>query len=66
MVISWRSLRAQGTIIAVDELEEGSGLGLDFGKLASVAAAGAHVVPAVLQDADSGEVLFIGYANHEA
>ena len=40
----------------MNELEEGTRLGLDFGKLAGVAAAGAHVVPAVLQDADSGEV----------
>jgi phosphoribosyl-AMP cyclohydrolase len=50
----------------VNELEEGTRLGLDFGKLASVAAAGARVVPAVLQDADDSEVLFIGYANEEA
>ena len=31
-----------------------------------MAATGARVVPVVLQDADSGEVLFIGYANEEA
>ena len=61
-----RPVRAQGTITPVNELEEGTGLGLDFGKLASVAATGAPVVPVVLQAADSGEVLFIGYANHEA
>jgi phosphoribosyl-AMP cyclohydrolase len=66
VVIGWRSVRAQGTITAVNELEEGTRLGLDFGKLASVAATGARVVPVVLQDADSGEVLFIGYANEEA
>ena len=65
-VIGWRSLRAPGTITAVNELEEGTRLGLDFGKLASVAATRARVVPVVLQDADSGEVLFIGYANEEA
>ena len=59
-------LRAQGTISPVNELEEGNRLGLDFGKLASVAATGARVVPAVLQDAESSEVLFIGYANDEA
>ena len=59
-------LRAQGTIAPVNELEEGNRLGLDFGKLASVAATGARVVPAVLQDAESSEVLFIGYANEEA
>ncbi len=50
----------------MNELEEGSRLGLDFGKLESVAAAGARVVPAVLQDADSSEVLFVGYADEEA
>jgi phosphoribosyl-AMP cyclohydrolase len=66
VVIGWRSARAQGTITAVNELEDGTRLGLDFGKLASVAATGAQVVPVVLQDADSGEVLFIGYANEEA
>src|SRR6202167_2341886 len=65
-VIGWRSARAQGTITAVNELEEGTRLGLDFGKLASVAATGARVVTVVLQDANSGEVLFIGYANEEA
>ena len=65
-VIGWRFARAQGTITAVNELEEGTRLGLAFGKLASVAATGAQVVPVVLQDADSGEVLFIGYANEEA
>jgi phosphoribosyl-AMP cyclohydrolase len=58
--------RPQGTITPVNELEEGTGLNLDFGKLASVAAGGAHVVPAVLQDADNGEVLFIGYVNEQA
>jgi phosphoribosyl-AMP cyclohydrolase len=31
-----------------------------------VAATGARVVPAVLQDAGNGEVLFIGYVNEEA
>ena len=66
MVIGSRFLQGQGTITAVNELEEGTWLGLDFGKLGGVAATGARVVPVVLQDADSGEVLFIGYANEEA
>src|SRR6202451_4287719 len=66
VVIGWRSFGAQGTITAVNELEEGTRLGLAFGKLAGVAASGARGVPVVLQDADSGEVLFIGYANEEA
>ncbi len=50
----------------VNELEEGTRLTLDFDKLAGVAATGARVVPVVLQDAGSGEVLFIGYANDQA
>jgi phosphoribosyl-AMP cyclohydrolase len=50
----------------VNELEEGIALDLDFGKIADVAATGAHVVPVVLQDHDSGDVLFVGYANEEA
>jgi len=44
-------------------LEEGTALRLDFDKLGKVGRAGQQVVPAVLQDADSGEVLFVGYAN---
>jgi phosphoribosyl-AMP cyclohydrolase len=50
----------------VSELEEGSRLALDFGKLAEVAATGARVVPVVLQDVESGDVLFVGYANEAA
>lgn len=47
-------------------LEEGVELQLDFDKVAKIGRAGHQVVPVVLQDADSGEVLFIGYANDEA
>lgn len=50
----------------MNELEEGTRLTLDFDKLAGVAATGARVVPVVLQDANSGDVLFIGYANDQA
>ena len=50
----------------MNEREEGARLDLDFDKLAAVAATGARVVPVVLQDADSAEVLFVGYANEEA
>ncbi len=50
----------------VNELEEGLALTLDFDKLAKVAATGSSVVPVVLQNADSGDVLFIGYANELA
>ena len=50
----------------MSELEEGTRLVLDFGKVAAVAASGARVVPVVLQDADNGGVLFVGYANEQA
>lgn len=52
--------------VAADDLEEGSVLGLDFDKLGSIAATGSRVVPVVLQNADSGDVLFVGYANELA
>ena len=48
------------------EREEGTSLSLDFGKLKKVAACGEELVPAVAQDADSGEVLIVGYANQLA
>ena len=44
-------------------LEEGTEAALDFSKVQRTSA---PVVPVVLQDADSGEVLFVGYANDEA
>ena len=44
-------------------IEEGTQLRLDYEKTANAAATGSRVVPVVLQHADSGEVLFIGYAN---
>lgn len=46
--------------------EEGLQAQLDFDKIAKIGRAGHQVVPVVLQDADSGDVLFIGYANEEA
>ena len=48
------------------DLEEGLAVQLDFDKVAKIGRAGHQVVPVVLQDADSGEVLFIGYANDDA
>ena len=48
------------------EREEGTALSLDFGKLKKVVACGEDLVPAVAQDADSGEVLIVGYANQLA
>ena len=51
---------------AVNELEEGLALHVDWDKLAKIGAAGQRVVPVVLQEAGDGEVLFVGYANEEA
>ena len=48
-------------------LEEGSDLLLDFFKLASMqSAAESGIVPAVVQNAETGEVLILGYVNEEA
>jgi phosphoribosyl-AMP cyclohydrolase len=47
-------------------LEEGSDLQLDFTKLQKVAKTGLPVLPVVVQDADSHEVLVVAYANKEA
>ena len=45
------------------ELENGTSLTLDFKKLAKVVTCGEDLIPAVAQDAESGEVLIVGYAN---
>ena len=50
----------------MNSIEEGTRLSLDFGKLAGLAERGQRVVPVVLQDADSKEVLFVAYANEES
>ena len=50
----------------MNELEEGLQLQLDWRKLSQIAATGLDVLPVVLQDADTNEVLFIGYANEPA
>ena len=49
-----------------NELENGTSLSLDFKKLAKVVACGEDLIPAVAQDAESGEVLIVGYANELA
>ncbi len=48
------------------ELEEGREAMLDFGKLEKVASTASAVLPAVAQNVESGEVLFIGYVNELA
>ena len=49
-----------------EELEEGSILNLDFSKLRKVANCESDVLPAIAQDAETGEVLIVGYANELA
>jgi len=48
------------------ELEEGLVESLDFGKLGKVTACGQPLLPVVVQDADTMEVLVVAYANREA
>ncbi len=48
------------------DLEEGLVTTLDFDKIGKVGRDGHQVVPVVLQEIDTGEVLFVGYANAEA
>ena len=48
------------------ELEEGTVLSLDFAKLRKVANCESDVLPALAQDAVTGELLIIGYANELA
>jgi phosphoribosyl-AMP cyclohydrolase len=47
-------------------LEEGVELRLDFDKLIKIGRQEQRVVPVVLQHADTGEVLYMAYANEEA
>ncbi len=48
------------------DLEEGNAVQLDFTKLQKVARTGLPVLPVVVQDADSREVLVVAYSNQEA
>ena len=48
------------------DLEEGTDLTLDFTKLLKIGDGGHHVVPVAVQDADTGEVLIVAYANEAA
>ncbi|MBT4088414.1 MAG: phosphoribosyl-AMP cyclohydrolase [Deltaproteobacteria bacterium] len=48
------------------DLEEGSSLKLDFTKISAVAECGEAVLPAVVQDAKTLEVLITGYVNQQA
>ncbi len=47
----------------MNQLEEGKELTVDFKKLGKVAETAKDVIPVVLQHAETGDVLFVGYAN---
>jgi phosphoribosyl-AMP cyclohydrolase len=47
-------------------LEEGTRATLDFQKLRKIGQRGQSVVPVVIQHAETGEVLFVGFANEQA
>lgn len=59
-------LESKATGMSNKEIEEGEVFQMDFTKLRKVANCGTDVVPAVAQDAATGEVLIVGYANREA
>lgn len=48
------------------DLEVGTALNLDFEKISRVAQCGEAVIPAVVQDAESLQVLIVGYVNQKA
>lgn len=50
----------------MNNLEEGKLLQLDWDKLTQVAQTGQKVVPVVVQEIDSRDVLIVAYANEEA
>lgn len=50
----------------MNQIEEGSELRLDFAKLGKVAAVCPDVLPVAVQDADTGEVILVAYANERA
>ena len=48
------------------ELEEGTKLALDFGKIAKIAKVCSDVIPVAVQDADTREVILVAYTNERA
>ena len=52
--------------ISREEVEEGTLLQLDFDKIRSIGASGRPLVPVVLQNAETKDVLYVAYTNKEA
>jgi phosphoribosyl-AMP cyclohydrolase len=50
----------------MNELEEGRALRLDFAKLLKATTAAPDIVPVAVQNADTGEVILVAYANERA
>jgi len=50
----------------VSSLEEGTGLQLDFGKLAAASATCPDIIPVAVQHAETGEVILLAYTNETA
>ncbi len=50
----------------MNDLEEGKGLRLDFRKLQKAVAACPEILPVAVQNADTGEVILVAYANELA
>ena len=50
----------------MSDLEEGSELRLDFGKVGKVADACRDVIPVAVQNVDTGEVILLAYTNELA
>ena len=55
-----------GSMSDTNDLEEGKIQQLDCDKVWEIGRSGHRVSPVVLQDADTGEVLFVAYTNDEA
>jgi phosphoribosyl-AMP cyclohydrolase len=52
--------------ISVEELEEGSGLYLDFDRISKVAARVSGIMPVVVQNVDTKEVILLAYTDNTA
>jgi phosphoribosyl-AMP cyclohydrolase len=52
--------------LSKEELEEGTGLYLDFDKIAKIAAQLPGVIPVAVQNVDTKEVILVAYVNREA
>jgi phosphoribosyl-AMP cyclohydrolase len=52
--------------MSYQQIEEGDVLALDFTKLTQVAACEQLVMPVAVQDADTGDLLIVAYANQQA